>query len=237
MNHEQLPPNPFLKGFLSLAALLAISGTLTAQNQPAYSVVDLGSVGGNFVSAFAVNERGDVAERAELPSRVSHAFLDRNGAIADLGTLTGRTNSRGQGIAKGKSSDGRSPIAINPMPMRSCTPAAPCPIFTRWFPIGGSASFANAIDEIADIAGDVLTLNDTEDHAILFRRGSVLDLGTLGGTFSISDAVNSQDQVVGTSTLPGDQVAQAFFWNGAMVPLGSLGEASAMRSRSTRKEP
>jgi len=55
-------------------------------------------------------------------------------------------------------------------------------------------------------------------------RYTVTDLGTLGGTFAQPNTLNNRGQVVGISSLPGDEVAHAFFWDkGTMVDLGTLG--------------
>jgi probable HAF family extracellular repeat protein len=53
---------------------------------------------------------------------------------------------------------------------------------------------------------------------------TVIDLGTLGGTFSFGGGVNEQGWVNGESSLPGDQTQHAFLWrNGVIVDLGTLG--------------
>src|SRR5579871_4475767 len=53
---------------------------------------------------------------------------------------------------------------------------------------------------------------------------SVMDLGTLGGTFSFGGGVNEQGWVNGESSLQGDQIQHAFLWrNGAMLDLRTLG--------------
>lgn len=53
---------------------------------------------------------------------------------------------------------------------------------------------------------------------------AVVDLGTLGGTFSFGGGVNEEGWVNGESTLSGDQVQHAFLWrDGGMVDLLTLG--------------
>lgn len=55
---------------------------------------------------------------------------------------------------------------------------------------------------------------------------SVVDLGTLGGSYSFApdDAPNEKGEVNGFSTLPGDIVIHAFRWHdGRMIDLGTLG--------------
>ena len=55
-------------------------------------------------------------------------------------------------------------------------------------------------------------------------RYTVIDLGTLGGTFSLAYSINDRGQVDGFSTLPGDNVEHSFlFKNGIMSDLGTLG--------------
>ena len=55
-------------------------------------------------------------------------------------------------------------------------------------------------------------------------RYTVIDLGTLGGTFGYAGGLNIWGSVVGASTLQGDTAQHAFFWrDGHMTDLGTLG--------------
>ena len=52
----------------------------------------------------------------------------------------------------------------------------------------------------------------------------MLDLGDLGGTFSGTAALNSQGQVAGFMSLPGDQSIHPFLWSrGRLTDLGTFG--------------
>jgi probable HAF family extracellular repeat protein len=53
---------------------------------------------------------------------------------------------------------------------------------------------------------------------------TVVDLGTLGGTFSWATGVNNKGLVTGFSTIPGDSDEHAFLWqDGSFTDLGTLG--------------
>jgi probable HAF family extracellular repeat protein len=70
-------------------------------------------------------------------------------------------------------------------------------------------------------------------HAVLWKGGQIIDLGTLGGTESWAFGMNNRDQVVGlaetaipdpTSMMGSGMQARAFLWqNGQMQDLGTLG--------------
>ena len=56
----------------------------------------------------------------------------------------------------------------------------------------------------------------------------MIDLGTLGGTIGIPNAMNDRGQVVGLSNLTGDQSSHPFRWTKAegMTDLGTFGGSS-----------
>jgi probable HAF family extracellular repeat protein len=74
-------------------------------------------------------------------------------------------------------------------------------------------------------------------QAVLWKRGELIDLGTLGGNESFPNSVNNRGQVVGQAAnsmpdpfpFPGfGQQARAFLWeNGVMHDLGTLGGPDA----------
>src|SRR5437870_351738 len=63
------------------------------------------------------------------------------------------------------------------------------------------------------------------------QKYKVVDLGTLGGSFSDAFGVNNRGEVVGFSTVSGDVSLHAFLWqNGLLTDLGILGPPDALPS-------
>ena len=61
--------------------------------------------------------------------------------------------------------------------------------------------------------------------ALLLTAGTLVDLGTLGGTngFAAASRINNRGQVAGMAPTAGEQI-HAFLWeHGAMTDLGTLG--------------
>src|SRR5262245_6445438 len=56
---------------------------------PSYTITDLGSLGGGYSDAVALNESGQVIGTSGLANGTYHAFLWQNGVMSDLGTLGG----------------------------------------------------------------------------------------------------------------------------------------------------
>jgi probable HAF family extracellular repeat protein len=106
--------------------------------------------------------------------------------------------------------------------------------------LGGNDSFASVINEGGAICGFSSTnteINETTGlptiHPFLWINGQMCDLGSLGGTRAMPGSfadgpfgrvMNERGQVVGTSTLEGDEGFHAFLWSeGQLIDLGTLG--------------
>jgi probable HAF family extracellular repeat protein len=167
-------------------------------------IKNLGTFGGNFSSATAINGKGQAVGFAlnTVPDPFLgpngaffgtqfRPFLWRNGVMQDLGTLGGPdayaafVNDRGQ--------------------------------------VAGY-SFTNSVpNSVADACGGMGQV-PTEDPFI-WEDGEMTDLGTLGGTCGFANDMNSRGLVVGFSDLAGDATGHPFLAKKAegMKDLGTLG--------------
>jgi len=96
--------------------------------------------------------------------------------------------------------------------------------------LGGSSSYATAINSVGQVTGHSMTAKGAT-HAFLYdrRKDSLKDLGALGGGYSDAFAINAGGQVVGQSTISTNS-AHAFLYNNntsTMKDLGTLGGATS----------
>ena len=170
-------------------------------------MTDLGTLGGHESIALATNEAGQVigssrlAARATDPNRSEdeHGFLWQDGAIRDLGTLSGREssayaiNERGQVVGSsevpGGSADQRHAFLWQEGSLRDLGT------------LGGKESTAWGLNERGQIVGRAQTSGGAW-HAYLWQDGRMHDLGTLGGKESAATAVNERGQVIGKAPPP-----------------------------------
>jgi probable HAF family extracellular repeat protein len=68
---------------------------------------------------------------------------------------------------------------------------------------------ATDLNNAGQVVGQAAT-PDGFDHAFLWDNGTMIDLGTLGGTNSAAYSINDLGQVVGAATLPGEAGLHAF---------------------------
>src|SRR5271165_449324 len=168
------------------------------------------------------------------------AFSWQNGVMTPLDTLGGN-NAQGGGINDRGQIAG---FAENSTPDPNC----PAPQVLQFKPVVWTNGRIQALPTYpGDQEGGVFWMNNKGEmvgasgacaafdpryglplapkHALLWRKGlPPVDLGNLGGKINnAAFAVNDNEQVVGTSDLPGDNYQHAFLWQkGVMSDLGTL---------------
>lgn len=206
---------------VSVGLLVASAAWVGAQPaQIAYSVVDLGTLGGTYIHVSGINNSGQVVGYATTNGPADlQAFAYRGGTLLDLGTLGGANsygygiNDSGQVVGGAYTSGGEEDAFL----YSSGT-------MTGLGTLGGASSEARAINANGEVAGGAWVNGNTEFHAFVYRAGTKTDLGTLGGTRSAAFGINDSGQVVGRASLAGIAPQHAFLYsNGTMTDLGTLG--------------
>lgn len=149
-----------------------------AQGYPRFELFDLGTLGGpnslTAVQAQLVDKRGEVIALGDTANPSSPADVDSN----------------------------RDGFASRAFVFRNGAT-------TSFGTLGGASSGAFAISDRGEIVGGADTgpidpaTGLTEGHAVIFQRdGTLVDLGTLGGTQSTAFAVNNHGEIAGGSSNP-----------------------------------
>ncbi len=165
---------------------------------------DLGFMGsGQYAVAYGINDLGEVVGVADNGS-ATHGFLWRNGTYTDLGSLAG---SGGASIAfvinnstviAGSSNGGYLSFVWQNGVMTQLP-----------FPPGIASTSVFDINNVGDIVGASATF--FQEHAILWRAGEAIDLGTWpGGDRSFAWGINDSGTIVGEGNIIGG------FWRALM---------------------
>jgi probable HAF family extracellular repeat protein len=218
------------------------------------TMIDLGTLGGPNSESFAnLNNAIQVAGSAETSisdpngedfcSFGTHliclGFVWQNGIMTPLDTLGG-SNSQAAAINNQGQVAGYAETGI-------ADPNCPAPQVLQFRPVVWTTGHIAALPlYAADTEGAAFWMNNSHDvvgasgscapydpryalplqprHALLWRNGTPIDLGNLGGEFENSAfAINDRGMIVGASDIPGDMYQHAFSWqNGHMTDLGTL---------------
>jgi probable HAF family extracellular repeat protein len=180
----------------------------------------LGTLGGEFSQALAVNRCGQVTGWSGRADGLAHAFL-YDGALHDLGTLGG-SQSSGEAINDCGKVTGWAVTAGNQT-------HAFLYDGTTMRDLGslGGSSFGAAINNVGQIVGQSFLSGDTGFHPFLYDSrtgGPIQDLGVLGESALAVD-INDAGQIVGWWRVREGVVRGFYYEAGAMRDIGTLGGA------------
>jgi len=185
----------------------------------------LGTLGGKFAYALAINNLGQVVGYSTLPGdSIFHAFLwTQSGGMQDLGSL-GNGYSEANAINDSSEVVGTSCLDPNDSVCHAFlwTQAGGMEDLGT---LGGTDSAARGINAAGHVTGEA-QLADTTQHAFLWTAQTGMQQLVPGETVSSSaEAINDNDQVVGSFTNQQANQTDAFLWSLAtgMQDLGTLG--------------
>jgi probable HAF family extracellular repeat protein len=216
------------------------------------AVTDLGTLpGGSSSQAFWISGNGLItgnAQNGQIDPLIAgfpevRAVLWQKGGITDLGTLEGgyesltsAVNDRGQvvGFATNTVSDPFSYFG----PTQARAFLWQQGVMQDLGTLGGpdaNAVRVNAGGQIAGVSYTNATPNPSNgagcapnvptQDPFLWDHGTMIDLGSLGGTCGTTAALNDRGEVVGQSNLAGNQSFHPYLWtpHGGLQDLGTLG--------------
>lgn len=212
---------------------------LATQSGGGWDLTDLGTLGGGQSSAYAINDAGQVAGQGHVAGdTAAHAFRYSEGALEDIGTLSGHWSSTGYAInASGQvvgSSWGEDYIQRAFLATKSGGGWD----LTNLGTLGGSGDETALWSSVAtgiNASGQVVGWSEVDDwwtaHAFVYSGGVMTDLNSfVAGTDWIlteATAINDAGQIVGIGTYDGE--TRGFLMNptpelssGALLLIGAL---------------
>jgi probable HAF family extracellular repeat protein len=216
-------------------------------------IKDLGTLGGQYAIAQAINNRGQVVGVAEnaIPDAYnlfdyivfglsggtqSRAFLwDNNKGMEDLGTLgTGNdafaeyVNQRGQIAGWSYTNTTPNPVAT------SCGNGNVVPTMDPFFwengkitdigTLGGNCGDVRGLNNQGQVIGFSYLAGDVLLHPFRWdKKGGLQDLGLLGGVVGATYGINDAGDAVGWADLAGDVIFHAVLWPNGKTTPTDLG--------------
>lgn len=206
---------------LKLALIIGLSSSAGLVNANNYTFTPLGSLGGNFSEANAINNAGLVVGSATLADGITrHATLWNGSTVTDLGTLGG-TFSYAYAINNLGQIVGNSYLAGNTVQHATLWDGS---VATDLGTLGGDFSVAKDISDNGLITGSSFNTAGTM-QAVLWNGTSISSLTDTG---SNGNGINNSRQIVGFSD---SATFSAILWDGSNATnLAPLVEAFAINN-------
>jgi probable HAF family extracellular repeat protein len=183
---------------IAIAALLAVVPARAVD--PAFTVTDLGTLGGDRSSGYGINQAGLVIGTSTTPDGATRGFIYDNGTLSEIGTFGGRDSFAyaisDVGTITGRAEDARGDFrAFVVSRLTSLTDlTALDPAFEAPFSTG------TGMNARGDVVGYRQRNSDhmaAQTRGFLFSDSALIDLGTFGGEDAVLTAVNDFDHFVG----------------------------------------
>jgi probable HAF family extracellular repeat protein len=235
-----------------LASLLLFAAA--AFGNPIYTIASLGGLGGSTATGYAVNGSGTVAGWSLNSSGVEQAFVSATAGLNALpfgsgtesyayginnsGTVVGNTYINGQSHATIWSGTGTTVLGANTYATAINSSGEAVGSNGGAFVVvngqvqelatvpGITWSAAYGINDAGTVVGDGELSNGTFRGLIWTPDGSVVLLGTLGGSSSQATDVNNSGEVVGFASLANGYQHAFSAMDDMMIDLGTLGGSS-----------
>jgi uncharacterized protein (TIGR02597 family) len=190
-----------------------------------FTIIDLGTLSGNYSLGYAVNSNGFVAGESALNGNATHAFLYRTTNMVDLTPSQPPGAAYGSGHALNNSNLVVGQLLTNGQYRAGLFAGGGAR--TQLGTLGGDYSDAHGMNDAGQIVGEAITssLTGGNDHAFFrdITSTNLIDLGTLGGSYSSALGINTFAHIVGEADSAGNGT-HAFFYDGTnMTDLGTLG--------------
>lgn len=203
-----------------------------------YTMLDLGTLGGDISEARGLNNVGAVVGFSENAEGIKRAFYYRDGKMIPIEATE----------ALGVNDDGE---VVGSVPKSRGLFGSKQTDAFRWTPGGGLETgliprvnvglspkeltgHARAINRDGDI---VMMGQGIQMYALLRKStGQSVDLGHLGGMVSIPYDINDKQEVVGYTKVGRTNVHGFLYRNGSMIDLGSLGRESGAHGVNNKSE-
>lgn len=194
------------------------------------AITGLGTLGGPDSYAAAINDSNVIVGTSINSDGYRRAFRFEAGTMVDLGTLGGNNSGAGdinnRGDIVGSADLGPDP-ALEGRAFLLRPGVSMQDLGRIEAPDAEGTSSAMGLNEHRQVVGGSVvgpySPPESAYHAFLYKCEEMIDLGTLGGQYSVAQAINERGQVAGEASTPELHNNRAFlYYRGVMKNLGTL---------------